>query len=100
MYYIHKHEVELVYGGPEEGGWHYDTGTPVEDWDTPAYCFDSEEAAYVVCRAMNAQERERRKEEEGYDYLSVLAYESTHYSYSVEETTQMVSYPDHRPHYE
>lgn len=40
--YVNVYEVERVYGGPEEGGWDYDVGTPLmtlgpwrddEDWE-------------------------------------------------------------------
>jgi hypothetical protein len=98
-YFIHKHDVRLCYGGSEEGGWWYDAGTPVEDW-VPEGPFMDEEDAHTRCRELNDQEHERAKKEEEYDYSSVLSYRSTHYGYSVHETTVMTSYPEVRPHYE
>lgn len=102
LYYIHKHRVSLQYGGPEEGGCWYDTGVPDKDWDTNPYQqgFVDEEAAYEVCRALNGKEKERAKKEEDYEYHSVLAYRSNHFSYSVHDTPIMEEYPKERPHYE
>src|SRR5262245_61972197 len=101
-YYIHKHEVSLAYGGPEEGGWWYEEGTPVSDseWETARWAFTDEDKAYEKCRELNEAERERAKKEEQFEYSSVLAYKSTHYSYRVEEFSLPKSYPDRRPHYE
>lgn len=99
LYYIHKHEVGLQYGGPEEGGWWYESGSPCGDW-VPLGPFKSEDEAYAKCRELNDQEHDRAKEEEDYDYTSVLSYRSNHYAYSISETTIMRSYPEHRPYYE
>lgn len=98
MYYIHKHEVALQYGGSEEGGWWYDTGEPCEDW-IPLGPYTTEDAAIEQCRALNEREHERGKSED-YEYSSVLSYKSNHYGYSVHETTVMAPYPERRPHYE
>jgi hypothetical protein len=98
MFYVHKHEVSLQYGGPEEGGWHYTAGTPVEEWEVIA--MPTEELAYEQCRILNDQERMRREAEEDYDFTSVLAHRSTHYSYSVEEDPIPRAFPATRPHYE
>jgi hypothetical protein len=98
-YFIHKHEVSLAYGGPEEGGWWYDTGDPVDDW-VPEGPFMNEDDAHARCRELNEQEHVRAEKEEEYNYTSVLSYRSTHYGYSVEETTIMRPYPEMRPHYE
>ena len=97
-YWVTKYEVEQQYGGPEEGGWWYDSGVPVEDWEPMP--FYSEEAAYAKCRELNEQEYERQEKEERYDYTSVLSYRSTHYSYNVDETPDPQPYPKTRPHYE
>lgn len=97
-WYIHKHETALAYGGPEEGGWWYDTGVPVEDWEVLS--FTSEDAAYEVCRQLNDEEDTRREEEEQHKYTDVLSGQSTFYSYSVEEYPVPQPYPMVRPHYE
>jgi hypothetical protein len=93
-YYIHKHEISLENGGPEEGGWNYTAGSPVEDWVPLNEMFDTEEEAYHRCRELNEQEFIRAKEEEDY------AYRSTHYGYSVEDTPVMQPFPLERPFYE
>lgn len=98
MFYIHKHEITLNYGGPEEGGWWYESGVPVEDWKPIA--FVDEEAAYEQCRQLNTAEKVRQEEEEEYDFTSVLSYRSHHYAYMVDETSEMRAYPEQRPHYE
>lgn len=92
-FYIHKSEVALNYGGPEEGGWWFDAGTPSEDWKVLE--FDTEEQAYEKCRQLNDLEHQRRDANEDYDYTSVLAHRSTHYSYSVEDYPD----PEQRPYY-
>lgn len=98
MHWIHKHEVSQAYGGPEEGGWWYEVGVPCGDWQPLP--FDVKEVAVAKCRALNEAERERAEREEPYGYTSVLSYRSTHYAYSIEDTSVMVAYPEVRPHYE
>jgi len=98
MWFVHKHQVALAYGGPEEGGWWYEEGVPVEAWTPPA--FADEEDAYAEARLLNAAELERAEREAEYEYTSVLAARSCHYAYSVEEDAVPRPYPEHRPHYE
>lgn len=98
-YFIHKHEVAQSYGGPEEGGWWYETGIPVKDF-IPVGPFDTRDEASEKCRELNLAERDRAEREEEYGYTSVLSYRSNHYAYSVHETTVMEPYPERRPHYE
>jgi len=98
MYYIHKYEVSLTFGGAEEGGWWYKAGSPVEDW-SPVFVED-EEVAFEVCRALNAAEKKRQDEEEDYDYTSVLSYKSQHFDYDVSESSVAEAFPKARPHYE
>lgn len=101
-YYIHKHEVSQKYGGPEEGGWWFDTGTPVplRDHNPATYKFFNEGDAFMKARELNAAEKSRRMEDEPYQYTSVLSYMGTFYSYSVHESCVPESYPKVRPHYE
>lgn len=99
-FYIHKHSVVQRYGGAEEGGWWYDSGIPERDWNPQSHSFLTEDAAYETCRLLSAAEHIRRKEQEDYEYTSVLAHMSNHYSYSVEDSPFMKSYPEVRPHYE
>jgi len=101
-WYIHKHDIALEYGGPEEGGWYYESGVPVEieEWNPAHHQFEDEDDAYATCRGLNAQEIERRDAEEQYEYTSVLSFRSNHYAYAVEDNPTPYSYPSYRPHYE
>ena len=45
--------VDLAYGGPEEGGWHYQAGQPSEDHLIYLRGFNNEDAAYDYCRNLN-----------------------------------------------
>lgn len=99
-WYIHKHDIAQEYGGPEEGGWWYNTGIPVEDWNPVHHAYDNEEDAYAVSRALNEAEYLRQEAEEDYEFTSVLSYKSTHYSYTVEDHPIPYSFPERRPHYE
>jgi hypothetical protein len=97
-WFIHKYEVWQESGGPEEGGWWYTQGQPVRDWEVIE--FPAEDLAYEQCRILNDQEHLRRESEEKYSFSSVLARESTHYTYTVESTSSPTEYPVARPHYE
>lgn len=98
MYYIHKHEIALRYGGPEEGGWWYTMGVPDEDWAPAGY--NEEKEAYRYCAMLNQDERERQERDEEYGFTSVLAYRSTHYEFRVEEFKTPRIFPERKPHYE
>jgi len=97
-FWIHKHEVAQCYGGSEEGGWWFDAGEPCGDWQPLP--FETEDEASAECRRLNEAEHERAKVEERYEYTSVLSHHSTHYAYSIEDSSIMRPYPAHRPHYE
>lgn len=98
MHYIHKYEVAQQYGGPEEGGWYYNAGDPAEDWCV--VMVEDEEIANLVCRALNQAERERREEEEPYEYTSVLSYCSQFFEFDVSNSPVAEGFPKVRPHYE
>lgn len=97
MYYVHKYEEALAYGGPEEGGWYYNTGVPTGFTLGP---IEDEEDSYEQCRNLNKLEYERREREEDYPITSVLAYRSTFYTYTVSTDPVAKPYPQVRPHYE
>jgi hypothetical protein len=99
VYYIHKYEVALQYGGAEEGGWWFDSGVPTQP-NEAIYETSDEDEAYALCRKLNEREEERAAAEEKYDYTSVLSYESTHYEYRVTESAKAEAFPLVRPHYE
>jgi hypothetical protein len=98
-WYVHKYEIALHSGGPEEGGWWFTDGDPVDDWEVMQ--FPTEALAYEQCRILNDQENIRRESEEEYGFTSVLSHRSRHYTYSVETTPTPEEYPlKQRPHYE
>ena len=37
QYYVNVYDVTRAYGGPEEGGWWYDTGEPIASWPYKSY---------------------------------------------------------------
>jgi hypothetical protein len=99
VFYISKYDVGLAYGGSEEGGWHYDTGVPVWRYSIPVPFW--EEGFYKLCRWLNGREKTRAERDERYGYTSVLAYQSTHYSYGDQpDQFRPTAYPATRPHYE
>jgi hypothetical protein len=117
--YIHKYEVSQQYGGPEEGGWWYEAGYPVKDWQPievhltqkiitpvvfgsmPDYVEEwDDEPAYHLCRKYNAAEETRQAKECKYGYTSVLSSRETFYAYEISESPYPKAYPEVRPHYE
>jgi hypothetical protein len=98
IYWVSKWSVAQQYGGPEEGGWWYDSGVPVWRFSIPVPFV--EELSYALCRFLNGREHKRAEREEEYGYTSVLSYRSDHYSYSHSDTFRPQPYPTCRPHYE
>lgn len=100
--WIHKYEVNQQYGGPEEGGWWFESGTPATDWTPIRVLIDvnDDEPAYEICRALNKAEYLRQNYEEDYEFTSVLSYKSRHFTYTISEESQPEAYPKERPHYE
>lgn len=103
MWYIHKMYQTLEYGGPEEGGWHYDHETPIKPGDRNyghPKVFATEEEANARCRQLNAAEYKRRREECTYGYTSVLAYMEQFFIYTVTQRCFPQERPEKAPHYE
>jgi hypothetical protein len=96
VFYLHRFEVAMAYGGAEEGGWWYDTGIPTKEWVGP---YMDEDLAFAACRELNEKEHERSEQQE-YSYSSVLSYRSEHYAWDVSEDKVAKPYPERRPHYE
>lgn len=104
IFYIHKFEVSQAFGGPEEGSWYYEVGTPCEDWDPLKVAVyngheNDNEAVFDLCRMFNAQEHKRREGLQ-YGYHSVLSYREEFYSYDISYSRVARPYPRVRPHYE
>jgi len=96
MYYCHKFEVALQYGGPEEGGWYFNSGEPTGQRIGP---FAYEDDAFEKCRELNDIEH-KRSEEQQYGYTSVLAHRSEHFEWDVSDEEKAKPFPEYRPHYE
>lgn len=81
--------VDRAYGGPEEGGWWYNTGRVVAAWPVA-----TREAAEGVCELAEAAgyTNEGRR-----DIGSVLSEGAYRYHFDWEPGRD---FPDHRPHYE
>ena len=77
---LQVHETCQLWGGPEEGGWWFQCGSPVAN-----YCFFSKEQAFRAFQAIKEEYFSEDTEEE-YDFN--LA------------TTYAKYYPTKRPHYE
>jgi hypothetical protein len=80
-------EIDRAYGGPEEGGWWFDTGTLV----VKVPCVSSQEAENVADKL-----RER------YAYngsSSSVVYNGGDYSVGVSKNEPGEYFPEHRPHY-
>src|SRR5262245_8867054 len=92
-YLLAFYEIDRAYGGPEEGGWWFDTGQLVR----VSKVFRSEDAAYRACGRANILlrlvQRSRR------DVGSVL-YDGGRYAAQVFEDTAPAFYPEARPRYE
>jgi hypothetical protein len=90
------YEIDLAYGGREEGGWWYQRGSLVRISRT----FRSQERAYEYCRRLNARLRSRvfgpnRGKREISSVLSDGEYQA-----EVHTDCAPKSYPERRPHYE
>ncbi len=92
-YVLAFYEIDRACGGPEEGGWWYDTGRLVRTWCT----FKAEETAYAVAhRANRLLERlQRHRPDVGSDI-----YGGGRHSVAVHENFAPKFYPEVRPRYE
>ncbi|MFG1250071.1 hypothetical protein [Xanthobacter flavus] len=92
-YVIAFYEVDKAYGGPEEGGWWFDTGTLVRVFAVSR----SETRANAIARRANGllARLQRSKRSVG----SVL-YDGGRHEAHVYENTAPAHFPDTRPHYE
>jgi hypothetical protein len=96
--WINVYHLAMCYGGPEEGGWWWDRGTPVpglsRSFSTRRRA--RQKAAAYLARAIDLVVRMHR-EEFRYDYESVCGGET--YVVRVEEHPPR-PFPARRPHYE
>jgi hypothetical protein len=92
-YTVAFYEIDRAYGGPEEGGWWFDTGSFVRMSRT----FKTEAAAYAYARRANALLRVIQRC--GRDVSSVL-YEGGQHAARVYDHLPPPFYPATRPCYE
>jgi len=94
VYIVAFYEIELVYGGPEEGGWWYERGDRVRILRRrPA---SEDEAARLAQRANRLLERLQRR----LPPVSSVIYRGGRFAACVYEDAAPVHYPTQRPHYE
>jgi len=92
-YLVSVYMTDLSYGGPEEGGWHYEVGEIIRTVKT----FKNQDIAYGYCRRLNDKldttlNKNRRSKS------SVLS--EGEYTACVHKNFAPQSYPETTPHYE
>jgi plasmid replication initiation protein len=92
-YAVAFYEIDRAYGGSEEGGWWYDTGT----FQRILLTFKSEDAAYAACRRAN---RLLDVVQRGCRDVGSVIYGGGRYHAQVYDTTPPAYYPETRPYYE
>jgi hypothetical protein len=91
--HVNVYEVTRHYGGPEEGGWWYDTGEPVI-----SVTVDGKNAGEVeACELILMEDLQRAYPDTGERYS--MAPRATDYEVRIEEHAGE-AWPDERPHYE
>lgn len=114
--YLNTYETYQAYGGPEEGGWWFECGTPVQSlfWSDEDYEEFMENTTYEerskhVTQATNAytqgkQPVPRKTGYGGYTFSpgsdDPLTYEQDNSFVSFFEDHFAEDYPEERPHYE
>ena len=92
-YVLAFYELDRAYGGPEEGGWWFDTGELVRVFRV----VKDEERAYALARRANRllDRLQRHKRSTG-----SMAYNGGRHCVSVYARTAPAFFPERRPHYE
>jgi hypothetical protein len=91
-YVIAFYEVDMQYGGPEEGGWWYSTGRLVRVFKVVK---DREEATRICRRANDLLHHLQRNKRE----VSSVIYDGGRYAAEVHEHNAPEYYPTERPYY-
>lgn len=87
------YEIDRCYGGPEEGGWWFDTGELVRT----VKVFHNEDDAFAWARAANYWLRFFQRNVRS---VGSVIYDGGRYEARVFENTAPQRYPEYRPHYE
>lgn len=93
MHVLALYEVDRAYGGPEEGGWWFDTGEHRRTLRT----FGNEQDAYAAARRCNGWLARLQK---GKRAVSSVIYDGGRYAAEVHRNFAPGHYPVERPHYE
>jgi hypothetical protein len=89
-FFVNVYELDRHYGGPEEGGWYYDSGAAVRSHPVPKRALADRLAATL--RARYDADKPRYP-------VSSVCYQGGEFGVCVERHPAR-SYPAHRPHYE
>lgn len=87
--WVNVYEVSLCYGGPEEGGWYYDIGTPLASVPFQNYTERSEIEAHIRRMYPDIGKKSMRHLSSGPSDIEL----------SIEDH-MAEAYPTTRPHYE
>jgi hypothetical protein len=93
IYIAGVYRIDKAYGGPEEGGWWYDTGELVR----PCRIFHNEETAYRYSQRMNKLLNWRQRKMRP---VSSMAYTGDRMVCEVYDDKLPDHYPEYTPHYE
>jgi hypothetical protein len=106
------YEVSSAYGGPEEGGWYYETAHPVEEFKGLTRTYATEEQAVAGMAAikemvdlLNKQEKRKACRPSGGcgdddDMMRGQSAGEGQYEVRIVAGPELVSMPERRPHYE
>jgi len=87
-YYINVYELDRKYGGPEEGGWWFTTGTPAGT----EVAFTMEDAVEIRAKIMSELVMPRHR-------LGSVRYAGGEFTVLIEEHSAK-KFPEQWPHYE
>ena len=93
-YVVAIYDCAQAYGGPEEGGWYYDTGSLLRIHSVHS----NEDAAYDRCRRLNRHLNAMQESAGKRPYTSAAS--DGWYMADVYENTAPEGFPARRPHYE
>ena len=95
-FYVTLYETNRVYGGPEEGGWWFDTGEPLFDSHNKCFSTVEETKNYV-----NSQELIDYLKELNEGRLEIGSVNSDGYfQFYIDDESFPKAFPEVRPHYE
>jgi hypothetical protein len=92
------HEVDRAYGGPEEGGWYYDTTEPSREFAGYTRTFKSSTKAWRYCNRLNTTIAARNNA--GMREVWSVLYHGGRVTAMVQKGEQPRHTPTHRPYYE